>query len=390
MISPGGPLRVFLSAGEASGDALGAQLLEALRRRACRVEAFGMGGPALRAAGLEARADMEAVSVTGLVDVLPRLPRLLALVEGLAREVTRWRPDVIILVDLPDFHYRLARRLRPLGIPVIQYVGPSIWAWRPGRAARFRQVVEEVLVLYPFEVEPWARAGVAVTWVGHPLVDVIQAWRKSPWPGSSEARPGSSVLALLPGSRPQELRSVLPVLLEAARGLPRVSRCVVPIAPGLDPDVVAQAVAAAGLGQKVTLVEGSSEVRWAAIAEARAAAVCAGTATLEVALLGKPMVVVYRTDRLTWSLLRPLVRVPSLGLPNLLLGGGIVPELLQDALTPTALTRALERVMGLEGVRQVEASRRLWDVLRLLGSNDVGASADRAAEAVLSVLRRKR
>lgn len=369
-------MKIFFSAGEASGDALGASLLRALQRHEPRIEAVGMGGPAMVQAGLHLLRDARELNVVGLVEVLRHLPRLYRLLWDLAARGLEQKPDVAVLIDVPDFNVRLARYFRRAGIPVVFYVGPSVWAWRSGRVRRFRRVIERMLVLFPFETEIWRGAGVDTRCVGHPLIDEIPAARRQ-----DQVERGT--IALLPGSRSSELRRLLPVMLEAgallvARG--KAERFVLPVAPTVDPTLLKALIAASGLGERVELIHGT-EARRAALARAELALVASGTATLETALCGTPQVIVYRVSPLSWWIGRRLVRVPFLGLPNLISGREIVPELLQADLHPESLASKAAELLADPGA-QLQSLSELRAALGPRGA------AELAAEAVLELVRK--
>jgi lipid-A-disaccharide synthase len=383
-------VRVFISAGEASGDALGASLLHELQKSAPDVEAFGMGGPRMTSLGFRAIEDSNAIGVVGVLEVLRHLPRLFALNRTLAERAIGEKPDVAVLIDVPDFNLRLARRLKRANIPVVFYVGPSVWAWRKWRIRSFARAVDRMLVLFPFEVDVWKEAGVDVVCVGHPLLDEI------PEPAPGEVMDGKTI-ALLPGSRRSEIARHLGPMLEAAsllKGRGLVDRFVLPVAPGLDPrlfhamiDAYHAAVLKDAPKPKIDLVmqsAGDPMPRRRAIAQASVALVASGTATLETALLGRPQVIVYRVSGLTYAIARLLARVKHLGLVNLIAGREIAKELLQGALTPPALADAAALLLRDDRARQ-DALLGYDEVRRRIG--DPGASS-RAAESVLALARR--
>lgn len=368
-------MKLFVSAGEASGDALGAALLDALSLHG-PIEAAGMGGEAMLASGrFRQVADAHEVGVVGITEVVKHLPRLLRLVDRLAEEAIAARPEVAVLIDLPDFHLRLARKLHAHGIPVVFYVAPSVWAWRPWRARAFAEVASKMLVLFPFEVPAWEAAGVAVEQVGHPLIDLLP---RPAAPGLAEPR----TLGLMPGSRRSELDRHWPVMEAAVNRLlaeGRIDRVVVPVAPGVDRARFDPARSAWPL----ELVDGELAARTAALARARLVVVCSGTATLEVGLLGRPQIVIYRVAPLSFAIGRRLARVPHLGLVNLLAGREVAPELIQHELDEGRLHA--EVVRQLEDEAGLARAVRLSDELRLrLG--DTGA-AKRAARAVFELLK---
>jgi lipid-A-disaccharide synthase len=362
-------MTVFVVAGEASGDLHAANLLLALRRLDPGVEALGVGGERLRAAGLECVARSEELSLMGLAEVARELPRLWRLSRLVRRAALERRPRVAVLVDSPDFNLPLAHALRKAGIPVVIYVSPQLWAWREGRVRRIRRDVTRVLCILPFEVEFYERHGVSAEFVGHPLVDELA-------PVMREAPPRDGrVLALLPGSRWHEVESLLPAMLAAARALAAAVpglRVRLIVAPGLEVERV-RAMAGDAPAELVT------EDRHAALAGCGAALVASGTATLECALLGVPMVVGYRLHPASYLVARRLVRVPHVALVNLVAGEAVVPELVQDAFTPERLAAHAERLLAGEGAEQ---RRGLAEVRRRLG--EAGAS-ERAARAVLAV-----
>src|SRR4051812_43717328 len=311
---------------EASADLHGAAVLRELRDLCPGVKAFGAGGPRMRAQGFEALVRAEDLSVMGIAEVLPALPRIFDSLDVLRDAARDRRPKAALLIDSPDFNLRLATRLRELKIPVAYFIGPSVWAWRTYRVKQIARDVARMLVILPFEQKFYEEHGVQATYVGNPLADE----RSLPAPRSAlkldENRP---VLALLPGSRLQEIRRLWTPMLTAAREM-RVKQpglqLVVPVAPTIDKALLH--------AEDVIFIDGRApEV----LAAADAAIVASGTATLEAALAGVPMVVVYKTSWITWLIGRLLVRVKFVSLVNLLAGRALVPELLQSACTPKAI-----------------------------------------------------
>ncbi len=365
-------MKMLLVAGEASGDLHAANLLLALRRLDPAIEAHGVGGERLRAAGLECIANSEELSVMGLAEVLSELPRLLALSRRVRRAAVALRPDVAVLVDSPDFNLPLARALRRAGIPALVYVSPQLWAWRAGRVRRIRRDVRRVLCILPFEVAFYERHGVAAEYVGHPLIDELAPVLAAPPP------PDPLSIAILPGSRWHEVDALLPAMLAAGAALTAARpglRVRLIVAPGLALDRLT-----ARLGEHAGAVELVTADRHRQLASCAAAMVASGTATLECALLGVPMVVGYRLHPLTYQLARRLVTVPFVSLVNLTAGEQVVPELVQHAFTADALGREVGRLLGPDG-GPVRA--RLREVRRRLG--EPGAS-ERAARAVIKAV----
>jgi lipid-A-disaccharide synthase len=360
-------------AGEASGDLHAARLVEALRGLGpCEVR--GVAGPALRAAGVRAVVPMEEVAVLGFAEVLGALPQLLRARARLLAEARAFRPDAACLVDFPGFNLRLGPLLKARGLRVFYYIAPQVWAWHPERARQMARWVDRLAVVFPFEEPLFRDAGVPVSFVGHPLLDGLE-----PEVGRREflAELGHGegpLLALLPGSRVQEVRRHLPTMLAAARHLRAVRAdlgVVAACAPGLDP-----ALLRGFLGPEdgsVRVVAGRTR---AAQAHATAAAVASGTATLETALLGTPLAVVYRVSSLSYLVARRLVSLERVGLPNIVAGVDVAPELLQDGLTPGRLADALRAPLLDPGERARQAAR-LAVVRQRLG--EPGASRRAAA-----------
>lgn len=364
-------MKILVVAGEASGDLHAANLLAELRRLDPSVEAFGVGGERLRQAGLKCLARSEELSVMGLAEVVRELPRLWGLARRVRRGAIERMPDVAVLVDSPDFNLPLARALHGAGIPVVVYVSPQLWAWRRGRVRRIRRDVRRVLCILPFEVPFYERHGVAAEYVGHPLVDELQPLIDDP----PVRTPGT--LALLPGSRWHEVDALLPTMLEAVQGLPEELESVrlrLIAAPGLDGRRLARHVDGFPLPVEIVTVD-----RHRSLAECTAALVASGTATLECALLGVPMVVGYRLHPLTYALARRLVKVDHVALVNLVAGTSIAPEAVQGRFNAAQLLVEAKRLFGDPGLRQREA---LSEVRRRLGGP--GAS-ERAARAVLAI-----
>lgn len=374
---------LLVVAGEASGDQRAARLLATLRARIPDLAPFGLGSDASREVGLDAVADSREIAVVGISEALSVLPRAAEIFDRLLAEAERRRPRAAVLVDAPDFNLRLARKLAWRGIPVVYYVSPQIWAWRRGRVRTIADCVERMLVLFPFEVPFYRSHGVDVVHVGHPLVDEVPALPQA-W---DELRPGATPptarLALLPGSRRSEVTALLPTMLGAARAIaarqPVEVRLI--LAPSLGREVVEPHLSSDG--PAVEIVE---QGRFEAIAGSHLALCASGTATLETALLRTPMLIGYRLSGWTYAFARRLVRVPHVGLVNLVLGRRAVPELIQHEFTAGHLAaRALELLGSRRDVDRMRAD--LAEVRPALGRP--GAS-ERAAEAVAEVLERRR
>lgn len=332
--------RILFVAGEASADRYAARLLSALTRRG-PVDALGLGGAELEAAGMRLVADLRETSAMGTTELLPRLPRLGAAVARLAREIVRRPADLAVLVDAPDLNLPLARLCRARRVPVLAYVGPQVWAWRTGRLSGMAKSVTHAALVLPFEQPLYARAGVPATFVGHPLLDdppVARAAARA----RLELPDRALVVALLPGSREAELAHHLPALAGAARLLCAAhpgARALLPVAPSLPFDRVVQSLRGSAIEPRA--------VRAATVlAAADVALVATGTATLEAARAGVPSVFFHRASPLTWALGRVLVRVQHLALPNLLLDRRAFPELWQSEVTEDRLAAEAEALLS--------------------------------------------
>lgn len=373
------PIRILLSSGEASGDLYAGELLRELRERAPSLESFGMGGPRSKAEGADLVVDLREISVIGLVEVARKLPALRRAMNRLCREAIARKPDAAVLVDFSGFHLRLAKRLHAMGIPILYYVSPQVWAWRRGRLRRIRELVDQMLVILPFEEEFYRAEGIPVRHVGHPLVDLVEAKRsREAFCTELGLDPARPILLLLPGSRRREIELHVPVLRAVVEEFSR-KRPAVQFIASRAPTVERSWFERRFL-ERVKLLEGGT---YDAMKHAAATVVASGTATVEAALLETPMVVVYRVGRLTYALGRPFVRVPFYSMVNLIGGRRIVPELIQSAMTKEAIEAEIERVLEPGGAEEMK--RGLREVKAKLGGK--GASG-RAAEAVLSFLNR--
>ena len=372
----------MLSCGEASGDLYAGGLVSALRQLEPGVEVFGFGGPRMSAAGARLSGDFRGFSVTGLVEALRVVPRSWRMLKHLGDEAARLRPDVFVAIDFPDFNFRLLPVMKKLGIPVVYYVSPQLWAWREGRIETLKKHVGRMLVIFPFETAMYQKAGVPVEFVGHPLVDLAVPTRDRldvlGAAGLDSLRP---VVALLPGSRRNELTEILPTLADAAvlisKRMPGV-QFLVARAPSLDDNLFEPLTKLQQAGLPVAILnEAADDV----LAASDVVITASGTATIQAALHGRPMVIVYRVAPLTYAIARRFVRVNTYGMVNLVAGKPIVPELIQHQFTAEAVAAEVEPLLT-GGGRAGEMRQELASVRARLGAP--GASG-RAAAAILNV-----
>ncbi len=373
----------MVSCGEASGDLYAGALVAALRRREPDLDVFGLGGERFEAAGGRLVADFHGLSVTGLTEVLSVLPRTLATMRRLVAAAKQQQPQALILIDYPDFNFRLMRRVKRLGIPVIYYVSPQLWAWRAGRIKQMKRVVDRVLPIFPFEEDLYKREHMDVHFVGHPLIDLVATEHtRESFLRKLNLDPSKPVLALLPGSRTNEVSQLAPVIAEAipaiAARVPGV-QFVIARAPNLH-DGLFDIFGIAGLTSLRIVDAQTDEV----LNACDAAVVASGTATVQTALHGKPMVVVYKVTPMTYRIAKRLARVDTYAMVNLIAGQRIVRELIQEECTVDAITDEAVRILTDSDYRSRMVAA-LEEVRRRLGGP--GAS-DRAAEAVLDLVGR--
>ena len=419
-------MNFLLSAGEASGDTYGAQLIESLRQLAPSSTFFGMGGEKMRAFGADLLVHANEVAVVGLVEVLTHLPGIRRRFKHLVAEAAGRKPDAAILIDFPDFNLRLARELHGLGIPVFYFVSPQIWAWRTGRVQQIKKYVRKMIVIFPFEQEFYRQHGVEVSYVGHPLAYVPPPQiSREEFAAKHHLDPKKQWIALLPGSRRKEVHLNLPTMIEAAKLLQKQSsefELLLPVASTLNQDWLRDqlAVFTAGWSRQVgppeqargllargrglrsehldtpaLAAEGTAEDELihltddarATLMHARAAVVASGTATVEAALSGTPFVVVYRLAPLTWLLGRRLVKLDTFAMPNLIAGKKIVPELIQKDFTAQNVARELSAIIPDGPARQRMESDLQMVQLRLRDSQHAESPVQRAALEILGSLK---
>jgi lipid-A-disaccharide synthase len=365
-------LRVLISAGEASGEMYGAQLIEALHRLDPQLEFFGVGGERMRTAGCDTVVDAKDLSVVGITEILSHLPKIYGRYRHLVAEADKRKPGLAIVIDSPAFNWRVARQMKKRGIPVVYYVAPQFWAWRQGRVRLLRQYVDKALVIFPFEEKFYRERGVDATFVGHPLAELPHpAIARHDYAAQFHVDPAKQWITLMPGSRVKEVRMNLPNILEAAAQLGDAYEFLLPVAPTLDrtfleslidQPMIDQPTMRRTVRRNITLVPESLPALW----HSRAGIVASGTATVEAAMMDTPFVMVYRVSPLTYLLGKPRVKVPRFAMVNLIAGEQVVPELVQHDFTAANVVARLQEILPdgvarnrmLEGLTQVKARLR--------------------------------
>ncbi len=416
------PVRVLISAGEASGEMYGAQLMEALRRRAAELrsagqpeaavptpdgrvarphtsmEFFGAGGERMRAAGCEIIVDAKDLAVVGITEVLSRLPKILGLYRKLIRAADERRPALAVVIDAPAFNWRVARQMHRRGIPVVYYVCPQFWAWRQGRVKLLRKYVNKALVIFPFEEKFYRDRGVDATFVGHPLADLpAPAISRHAYAAENQLDAAKTWITLMPGSRRKEVRMNLPTILEAADRLQKDQlgsgyEFLLPVARTLDASFLAELIAvpretrqAASLRRNIHLVSEALP----ALYHSRAGIVASGTATVEAAIMGTPFVMVYRVSALTYALGKPRVKIPYFAMVNLIAGEEVVRELVQHEFTVENVVAEMNKIIP-DGEARERMIERLAAVKAKLKIGSGGARpSERAAEIILNEISRR-
>ncbi len=372
------PIKLMLVAGEASGDKHAAHLAAALKALNPQTQFFGSGGDEMRAVGVETLVDVRELAIMGALEVAAALPKFLRVFRQLREAANARKPDAVILVDWPEFNLRLAKKLKRDGHRVFYYISPQVWAWRSYRVQQIQRDVERMLVILPFEQEFYERHGVQVEYVGHPLLDSVRVTAtREEFCQKYKLDPARPIIALLPGSRRKEVTYILPPMLEAARELQPTNpalQFVLALAP-----TIARAQVETNSLPNLTVVENDT---YNAVAAADLAVVASGTATLETAIIGTPLIVCYRASELNWRLFTPFIKVPFVGMPNLIAGREVAPELLQNDLTGKRLVRQItEWVSDAERLQQARAD--LQEVRQKLGE---AKASERAARVILASL----
>jgi lipid-A-disaccharide synthase len=372
-------VRVMISCGEPSGDLYAGALATELQAIDPGVTITGFGGERLRAAGAQLVGDYRGLTVTGLAEALKVLPRSYAMYRRLVAAARADRPDVLVAIDFPDFNFRLAGAMRRLGIPVVYYISPQLWAWRAGRMKTMKAIASHVLVIFPFEESLYKDAGVPVTFVGHPLLDLVPpAPNRSTFLSSLGLRADLRTVALLPGSRPNELREILPTMVDAVSQLAARGdlQFLLARAPNLDDQLFDPLNRSRA---PVSVLEGRTDD---VLASADVVITASGTATVQAAIHECPMVIVYRLSPLTYRLGRRFVTVDTYGMVNLIAGRRVAPELIQEGFTATAVVAHVEQLLD-DPAHYAAARQALGQVRQKLGA---GGASRRAAQVVLGVV----
>src|SRR6266853_1659737 len=405
------PVQILISAGEASGEMYGAQLIEALRARvgtglrpvqagqspattqAGQLEFFGAGGERMRDAGCEIVVAARDLAVVGITEILSHLPKILGLYRKLIRAADEKWPAIAVVIDSPAFNWRVARQMKKRGIPVVYYVAPQFWAWRQGRVRLLRKYIDKALVIFPFEEKFYRDRGVDATFVGHPLADLpAPAITREAYAAEHQLDVSKRWVTLMPGSRVKEVRMNLPTIMESAAALGPDYEFLLALAPTLDADILRTLTRTLALVGPLSIhfVPDALPALW----HSRAAIVASGTATVEAAMMSTPFVMVYRVSPLTYFLGRSRVKVPRFAMVNLIAGEEIVPELVQRDFTPSSVVGRLNEILPDGPPRE-----RMWNGLarvraRLCAPRDGDTAgshpADRAAEIIVSLLRQRR
>lgn len=377
-------MKIMLSAGETSGDLHGAALARELRTLDPSVQLIGFGGTEMAAAGVTLRQNYADYNVMGISAVILNLRRIFALLDDLTHLMDEEHPDVLVIIDYPDFNWRLAARAKERWIPVFSYIPPSAWAWRKGRAKSCAALADEIVAIFPHELPPYEAAGANISFVGNPLVDTVRAEMPP-----AEARRHFGIgaddvpILLLPGSRREEIERLLPPMLGAAERLGAADparRFFLPVAGGVDEERIRAHLAASAA--EVTLAH---DARYALMGLARAAMATSGTVVMEAALMGLPAVVLYRMSALSYLIGRLLVDVPRFSLPNILLGETFETELLQGAVQPDRIAAEMEKIIA-DGAERRYVTERLSRAAERLGEPH---AARRVAEKILALGRKR-
>ena len=373
-------MKILISAGEASGEMYGAELIEALHRRDAGVEFFGVGGPRMRAAGCDTIVDAKELAVVGITEILSHLRKIYGLFDHVIAEADRRKPGLGVVIDAPAFNWRVARQLHKRGIPVVYYVCPQFWAWRQGRVKLLHKYISKALVIFPFEEKFYRDRGVDATFVGHPLAELPHpSIERADYAALYQIDPAKHWITIMPGSRVKEVRMNLPTILDAVRRLGSSCEYLLPVAPTIDREILQQQIGKV----RVTLVPESLPALW----HSRAGIIASGTATVEAAMMATPFVMVYRVSALTYLLGKPRIKVPHFAMVNLIAEEEVVPELVQQDFTAENIVCRINELLpdGVVRDRQLEGLAKVKARLRSPLASDGRHPADRAADIILEL-----
>jgi len=383
------PPTIFISAGEASGEHYGALLIAALKQRLASTgqsaSFYGMGGERMADEGLKCVVRSEEMAVMGLTEIVRHLPHIHGELQKLKRAIKKRPPSVAVLIDFPEIHFRLAKEFHRLGVPVIFFVSPQLWAWKKHRIKLVKQFVDKMLVIFPFEESFYRERGVEAEFVGHPLADQpAQSVSRQQFADENDLDPLKTWVGLLPGSRPREIRDHLPTILRAAHMLSHSLEYILPFAPTLNErqrDAVRRIVEKRGEGLTIRFVDDSR----AALFHARASIVASGTATVEAALVGNPFVVVYHVSPVTYAIAKQMVKVPHVAMVNLIADKRVVPELIQSDFKAENIVEEIERLLP-DGPPRQSMMQELVRIRVLLAKPSQVGAIDRVAEVALEMV----
>jgi lipid-A-disaccharide synthase len=380
-------VQILISAGEASGEMYGAQLIAALHRLDPSFTFFGVGGDRMRAAGCDTVVEAKDLAVVGITEILSHLPKIWGLYHRLIREADKRKPQVSVVIDSPAFNWRVARQMKRRGIPAVYYVAPQFWAWRQGRVRLLRDYIDKALVIFPFEEKFYRDRGVDATFVGHPLTELPHPTSaRGEYAAQFRLDPAKQWIALMPGSRVKEVRMNLPTILEATALLGSAYEYVLPVAPTLDRTFLLSLIGK----HSIRLVPKALPALW----HCRAGIVASGTATVEAAMMKAPFVMVYRVSPLTYWLGKPRVKVPYFAMVNLIAGEAVVPELVQNDFTAPNVVAQINAILrdGPLRNRMLEGLTRVRTRLQAppCANSSAQHPADRAAEIILGLASRNR
>ena len=384
-------MRILISAGEASGEMYGAQLIHSLRAQFAveakvhPIEFFGVGGPQMHAAGCDIVVNAQDLSVVGITEILNHLPKIWGLFHRLIAEADRRKPDLAIVIDSPAFNWRVARQMKKRGVPVVYYVCPQFWAWRQGRVRLLRKYVDKALVIFPFEEKFYRDRGVDAEFVGHPLADLARpVSSREEYAAQYGIDASKRWITLMPGSRRKEVKMNLPGIVQSAEALGNEFEFLLPVAPTLTSEFVRSHISKAPRRAPEFANVHFVPEALPALAFSRAGIIASGTATVEAAMMELPFVMVYRVTPLTYLLGRSTVKVPHFAMVNLIAGEEVVPELVQDDFTPENVASGLKEIIpdGLAREKMLSGLRRVKSLLRRQADSSLHP-ADRAARTIL-------